>query len=320
MEILFFIVIFTALFLLSLYIQYKEKRSAQSWMSERLLYLRVRQSLIPIEKDARVRLQALSMLNEKRYQLPVGLKWLYKVEERTYEGMQCFWLGNPDSKQIVYYLHGGSYVEQPMLAHWLFLENLAHQGRCKILAPLYPLAPNHQVRESMAKVRGLYEYLVETYADCSITLMGDSAGGGLALSLAQLGIKQPKAIALLSPWLDIGLSNPLIDHVQKKDPMLDKQYLLTMGAAWAGSVSPSDPLVSPLRGPLQGLAPLHLFVGTHEIFLPDARTFQRRCKEEGVRLSYHEGKRLNHDYPLFPIPEGRQTLSILAKIVREVNT
>lgn len=295
----------------SFIIRIREKRSASSFMSERLLYLRIRQSLVPVHKS----LEELALLSRQWYTFPLGLGLLAKVEEYTFENMQVFILGNKQSQNLVFFLHGGAYVEQPTFAHWMFLERIIRLSNCRIIVPIYPKAPDHQVGEVLPALLRLYKMQECEY----LTLMGDSAGGGLALALAQsMDERQKKEldhILLLSPWLDIALANPATSFLQKRDPMLSKEQLLLFGKAWSGDVDPKDWRVSPLYGSLAGLPPITLFVGTHELFLADARSLKRKAKHEMVMLEYHEGKRMNHDYPLFPIPEARRVQNRIAHII-----
>ena len=74
--------------------------------------------------------------------------------------------------------------------------------------------------------------------------MGDSSGGGLALSfneyLAINNLKQPNDLILLSPWLDITLSSEKIETYEKKDPMLSCEPLREIGMLWANDIDPKD--------------------------------------------------------------------------------
>lgn len=311
MDIRALLVFLSVLMLFSAVIRIREKRSASSFMSEQLLYLRIRQSLVPIYKS----LEELAVISGTTYTLPLGLSLLAKVQEQQFENMQVFSLGNKQSDTLVFFLHGGAYVQQPSFAHWVFLERLVRLSDCRIIIPIYPKAPSHQVSEVLPLLLRLYKKQTSDH----LFLMGDSAGGGLALALAQsldaMQKNQLDHLILLSPWLDIALTDPAIPFLQKRDPMLSKQQLVLYGKAWSGKVDPKDWRVSPLFGSLVGLPPITLFVGTHELFLADARSLKRKAKQEMVMLEYHEGNRMNHDYPLFPIPEARRVQSRIAHII-----
>ncbi len=151
--------------------------------------------------------------------------------------------------------------------------------------------------------------------------MGDSAGGGFALALAQLllekGLSQPGKIILLSPWLDITMKNPDAYVLEDKDPMLGIYGLIQMGKAYAGDTNLNHYLLSPINGKINGLGKISLFIGTHEVFLPDARRFRDIALSQGARINYFEYPKMNHIFVLYPIPEAKKaTKEIIVNIIR----
>ena len=126
-----------------------------------------------------------------------------------------------------------------------------------------------------------YTKLVELNPDDDFYFLGDSAGGGFCLSLAQIlrnahFKKMPEKIVLLSPWIDISMSNPEIKELEKKDLLLDPKSLLICSRNFADDLDLKDPIVSPLYGAMENLNNIGIFVGTHEIFLPDCRRLKKR--------------------------------------------
>lgn len=152
-------------------------------------------------------------------------------------------------------------------------------------------------------------------------LAGDSAGAALCLSIAQMlrdeGLPMPGNIILLSPWLDISLQNLEIPLIEKLDPMLSSQDLRYRGRLFAGEMPLSDPLLSPLNADPFGLPPIAIFIGTNDIFLPDARKFASKCKGQGVSVNYFEYSEMFHDWMIFPIPEAKKAISDIARSVSE---
>jgi acetyl esterase/lipase len=217
----------------------------------------------------------------------------------------------PSTKYILY-LHGGAYVDQPLIPHWLFLDQVVKGSQAMVNVPIYPKAPVHQFQETYDKLLNLYRNILAQTKPQDIVFMGDSAGGGLALGFSQYlrkeGLPQPERLILISPWLDITMENPGIDGLEIKDPMLLRNHLKVMGKAWAGDTDRRDYRLSPINGSLKGLPPISLFIGTHEMFLADARKFKIRAIAQGATISYHEYPKMNHDFPLFPIPEARKVL------------
>jgi len=97
--------------------------------------------------------------------------------------------------------------------------------------------------------------------------------------------------------------------------MLSAPGLAEMGRAWAGSADVSSYKLSPINGSLEKIPPILLFVGTREIFLPDARRFKALAETAGADLRYIEASGMNHAFPLFPIPEGQEALSLIVQYI-----
>lgn len=249
---------------------------------------------------------------------PATLTGRHDVSERTVEGFRCVTVaprGGPAERGALY-LHGGSYMAEIIAQHWELVGRLADAG-VRVEVPIYGLAPDFTWHAAYPFVTAVYRGMLETLPASALTIAGDSAGGGLALGLAQslldAGLPQPGRTLLLSPWLDLTLSNPAIDRV--RDPWLDRDQLVECGLAWAGGTDPADPHLSPLNGPLAGLAPLHVYIGTRDLLHPDVLRLRDRAAAAGTPLHLTEQRGAVHVYPLLPVPEGR---SATERIVRTV--
>lgn len=298
------------------------KRSIRSRMVE--LLLRVRSGKTQLTDQAKLEefMQERKVKNEQPYQLPARLKFTSSVIKEMVNGMEVVKLSPKEgaSKKQILYFHGGAYVNQPVYWHWRFLDKVATETKATILVPLYPKAPGHHYEEAFQNVLPIYERLLTTTNPLDIVIMGDSAGGGLSLALAQLLLErklpQPGHIILLSPWLDITMKHPEIPALSHKDPMLGAYGLIVMGKAWAGDADPEHYLLSPINGKIKGLGQITLFVGTHELFLPDARKFRDLAKAQGVQINYFEYKGMNHVFPVYPIPEAKQATEQIIGLIK----
>lgn len=262
--------------------------------------------------------------NEKPYVLRKYIQRKFDIEKQHFDGMD-YYVFNKEKKtsgKSILYLHGGGYIKQPSVYHWRFLSKVAKETNVKIYVPIYPKAPNHQYKESFDKVLPVYESILETSDKENIILMGDSAGGGFALALAQLllekGLTQPRKIILLSPWLDITMENPDAYAMEYKDPMLGIYGLIQMGKAYAGDTDSNNYLLSPINGKINGLGEITLFVGTHEVFLPDARKFRDIAISKGARINYFEYPKMNHIFVLYPIPEAKKATEKIVNIIKNM--
>ena len=253
---------------------------------------------------------------------PAKLARRNDVSTRRIGGFDCHTVAprGGRAERAAIYLHGGAYISEISPQHWALVSRMADAG-VRVEVPSYGLAPQHTYRDAFPFVTAVYRDLVAEVGADAVTIAGDSAGGGLALGLArtldEAGLPQPRRLILIAPWLDLTMSNPDIPRVEARDPWLSRAGLHEAASAWAGGDDPADPRLSPLNGPLAGLAPIDVHVGTRDICLPDSLLLRDRASAEGapLRLTVCEGA--VHVYPLVPAPEGR---AAAREIVREVAT
>ena len=228
--------------------------------------------------------------------------------------------GSGERAPHILYLHGGGYVMDIAAVHWEAVFRLCERLGASATVPIYPLAPEHKAIATVDQMRELYGTLCETYGAACLTVMGDSAGGGMALALAQRltqdGGEQPASLVLYSPWLDAtgsGVGQQDIEHV---DRMLSIEGLDACGKRYAGDLPLEDPLVSPLFGNLDGLAPMAIFAGTHDVLLVDARRLAELLSEPGKpEHVYREYEGMCHVWMLLPVPEAKRALDETAEFI-----
>lgn len=218
--------------------------------------------------------------------------------------------------RTVLYLHGGGYVGNIDRFHWKYVASLVRRLGVRVVMPAYPLAPEHTWEDAVPPLLSLFEQLAIASPQ-GVTLMGDSAGGGLALCLAQQLTPrpgpQPTHLVMLSPWVDLTSTTPGTDEASARDPWLVMSRMNLYASWWAGGDEHlSRPEVSPIFGPFEGLPPMLVFCGTRDTLFPQVREMVRKAKEAGVTVTYHEEADLLHVYPILPIPEARTARDQLA--------
>lgn len=230
-----------------------------------------------------------------------------------------------EANQVIFYFHGGAYMIGPNSLHWSILDTLSKMASIDFALLDYPKAPEYTARTAMKVALEAYRYLDGIYGNDKITLMGDSAGGGLALSLAMelflQRMPQPARLVLLSPWLDISLAHPQAREKNHNDVMLDCDGLAQCGRIYAGDLGVHHPWVSPRFGDVHGLPPTHIFVGGKEVFWPDIREFTDTAKEAGVDIQLNFEEEMPHVFPLFGMmPAGKKALYQIADLLRDTET
>lgn len=266
-------------------------------------------------------LQQSRTINARPYVLPRRFETDFNIRKTTFLNMDYYTLGPENAQKTILYLHGGGYVNQPFDQNWPFIYDISERTNARVIVPIYPKAPNFHATLSFDKVLPLYEQLLETTSPSHMTILGDSAGGGFALALAQYiqekELPQPQNIVLISPWLDITLRNPNIEQQQleAKDPMLGVYGLKIMGEAYAGPLALDHYFVSPINGTLNQLGQISVFIGTHDLLLADCQKLQARCIKENIPLHYYEYEGLNHVFPLFQTPESEDAREKIVTLI-----
>ena len=203
------------------------------------------------------------------------------------------------SQNVILYLHGGAYMAEMSNEHWNFLQKFSKDTKSKIIVPDYPLTPKYTYKSVLNITDNFYNELLKTVKSENLTIMGDSAGGGLALGLEEkLAIDNrqfPKQTILISPWLDTTMSNPRIDQVQPYDKDLNKYKLYIAGIFYTrGAVENEKYFANPVNGDLSKLNNLTIYTGTDDILNPDVHLLQEKAKKSNVDVQIKEYKEAPH--------------------------
>lgn len=202
------------------------------------------------------------------------------------------------TKYTILYIHGGSYVAEVTKNHWEFIKQIAIDTNATIIVPDYPLTPKYTYKEVFEMMDPFYKDIVEKVDLKHFLIMGDSSGGGMALALeeklSQEGISMPAKTILISPWLDVRLTNPSIDKVQKVDKELNKETLKLAGLAYAGEEGINNYLVNPIDGDISKLKNITIFTGTNDILNPDVHVLKEKAEEVGIQINIKEYKQAGH--------------------------
>ena len=245
------------------------------------------------------------------------------IEQKKFMNRNIFLLTSKNTEKsdmTILYFHGGSYMAEITQEHWNFLENVINNTGATVILPDYPLAPKHNYKDVFDMVVPLYNEIVSKINLENLVVMGDSAGGGLALALeekivadtkslstqndseeinqGEIGMNQdyklPAKTILISPWLDVRLENPKINEVKKLDKDLNKDTLKLAGIAYAGEDGLNSYLVNPIDGDLSKLKNITIFTGTYDILNPDVHILVQKAEEQGISINIKEYEGASH--------------------------
>jgi acetyl esterase/lipase len=227
---------------------------------------------------------------------------------------------NTWSAGAVLFLHGGAFMIGSPVSHRSITGRLARHTNATVFVPDYRLAPEHPFPAALDDVFTSYRALLaQGYTPERITIAGDSAGGGLVLSLClrlrSEGLAQPACVVVISPWADLTLTRlaPVAN-----DALLRAAWLEQGAAAYLQSHSARDPLVSPLLADLSGLPPTLIQAASEEILRDDSRRLTEALSSDGVSVTHREFPYMWHDFQLYAglVPEATQAVDDVAQFIR----
>ncbi|MBE6149374.1 MAG: alpha/beta hydrolase [Firmicutes bacterium] len=258
-------------------------------------------------------------INKKRkvrkYKLP-PIKFKSNIVKDVIDECDVYKFSNGESDKIIIYVHGGAYINEASLFHLNFVDFISTKCLIDIYFPIYPLVPNHDYKDA-------YDLLLKLYKENlgkKIIIMGDSAGGGLALGftlyLKELNVELPNELILISPWVDVTLTNSDIKKYEQIDPMLACNGLVEIAKIWAKDLDLKHYKISPLYGDFHKLPKIMLFTGDRELLYPDIELLYNKLINNYVESELIVGNNMNHNYPLHPFKESKTALNI---IMDEIN-
>lgn len=248
------------------------------------------------------------------------------IEDVDAGGVKAQWVSAPGAavNRAILYFHGGGFQVGSVVSHRELMAHLSAASQCRVLGVDYRLAPEHRYPAALDDAWATFQWLLgQGFAPHHIALAGDSAGGGLALSLL-LRLREasqplPAAAVLMSAWTDLTASGASYGTRADTDPIHQRPMIVAMARNYLGKEgNAADPLVSPLFAELRGLPPLLAQVGDRETVLDDSRDFVARAKEAGVDATLQVWDDMIHVFQQFPtqLPEARAAIDDMGRFVR----
>ncbi len=251
--------------------------------------------------------------------LPGGLfaEWIHPAASANFPSA---------ADKAIFYTHGGGYVTGNCFDHRMHVAKFVRTSGVGALLYDYRLAPEHLFPAAMHDTLTAYRWLLnQNVLPGNIVIMGESAGGGLCLAsllaIRDEGLPLPAAGVALSPWTDLKCTGDSY-HTNAHRDISTLGSWEVWGSYYVGSNDPCHPWISPLYGDPQGLPPILIEVGDHEILLDDARRFAEKARSAHVDITLRVWEGMVHCFPLFApmFPEATQAWNeIIAYIKKQLH-
>jgi len=234
--------------------------------------------------------------------LPKGTKVTDSVLNGVHTELVTAAGARPD--RTVVHFHGGGYCVGSARTALTWAAHLSARAACRVVLPEYRLAPEHPYPAALDDARDVMKALLSDADPASTVVSGDSAGGGLALSLV-IALRDearelPAGCILLSPWLDLGLDRRAVRELVRRDVLLSPAWLEACAAAYTNPSKWAEPGVSPLLASHHGLPPLLIQAGSDELLASDAKRLAASASAAGVDVTYTSWPGMWHDFALQP--------------------
>jgi monoterpene epsilon-lactone hydrolase len=225
---------------------------------------------------------------------------------------------------VLMFFHGGGYCSGSIKSHRRLVTEAGGAAGMRTLAVGYRLAPEHPFPAAHEDAMTAWRFLrAQGIAAEHIAVGGDSAGGNLTIALIDrlraLGEVQPACAWLLSPWTDLTLSGVTLTTKDAVDPLIHKDYLEELAAAYAPApLDRRDPLISPLFADLRGFPPTLIQVGSAETLLADATRFAAAAGAADVAVTLEIWPHMIHAWPMWNarLADGRKALEQAGQFIR----
>lgn len=227
------------------------------------------------------------------------------VESADLDGIDAKWIytsENADSDRIVMHVHGGAFVST-IIDHYLdYGEHLSRHMEAKVVCFQWTWADEAPYPQAMLDTMTAYRALLAQGIPADrIVLVGDSCGGGIALSaiaaLRDAGDPLPAGLVGLTPWLDAEQTGDAAINPRGSDPFVNAEWIRARYKDYAGPNGDlKDPGISPFHTKLAGLPPMYMSVGQIDTTSDDSTRLALRASKEGVSVVVDVAAEMVHGF------------------------
>jgi len=244
-------------------------------------------STLPPERRGHTPSRDLALRRETLARAVAAGKWRTSRAplESTIGGVRALRF-RPDSaaKAVIVHFHGGGFrIGCPEMIG-PFAAALSAECDVEVICPDYRLAPEHPMPAALRDGVDVLNTLLRSGAR-KLILAGDSAGGGLATSIAALCATAGVVLSgliLLSPWLDLTVTDRCYEANAATDALFSREAALEAANLYLQGIAASEPLASPLFARVTDFPPTFISVGKGEVLAGDAQRLHSMLQAVGV--------------------------------------
>ncbi|MBQ9065252.1 MAG: alpha/beta hydrolase fold domain-containing protein [Blautia sp.] len=215
----------------------------------------------------------------------------------------------PERALLLFY--GGGYYKVPGRNDFEYLAEVVRKTGTEVWFPLYPLAPEADIKDIMTNAAGVYSEMLKKWKPEEIVWQGNSCGGTTCLYLlmkishdAALSpedrMPNPARVLLVSPAVQMPPSEEqqaAMRKIESEDAVLSVQYCTSIAEILQNKEY--EYLKYPFSFDWTGFPPMMVIYGTKEIFsvfLPGLRQMATKYR---LHMKGINGKDRIHCWPLY---------------------
>jgi epsilon-lactone hydrolase len=228
-----------------------------------------------------------------------------KITSEPDAPVPSYWIVTPQSsyQKVILFFHGGGFNRGSTYGHQDLCQRLSKYTGFSVFSVNYSLAPENPFPTAIEDCIQSYLWLRdEGFKSSDLVIAGISAGGNLTLStllaLKKIGEKMPLGGICMSPVVDFTF--PVIyTHLKDVNDWINYEQLDKIRNLYLNGQNPTNPLVSPIYGDLEGLPPLMIQVGSRELLLCDINRFRDLAVQKEVKVNLEVWQDMFHSWQLF---------------------
>lgn len=221
---------------------------------------------------------------------------------------------------IILHFHGGGYTFHGEISK-RYAAMLAHHCGASVFAPDYRLTPEHPHPAQFEDALDAWRYVLQRTPAERVVVMGDSAGGHMALMLLQslktAGLAQPALCVGLCPWTDIGPRGASLAINDRYD--LVQGWMAVRFGEWLDpDLRFGRETLSPIYQDFSNVAPIYIQVGGRDVLRDMVLEFADVQKANSVDICVDLWPDMPHNFQAYDslTQSSTEALRKLANIVQ----